>query len=396
MVRRGMKFRNPFKKEKREVSPIALWWKDGDICVPGYTTLDKNPEIMAAVTRIADLIGSITIHLMSNTDRGDVRIVNELSRTIDINPIPTMTRKTWIAGIVKTMLLYGKGNAVVVPHTHQGYIQSLEPIAAERVELLPIKNGYREYRVLIDGIAKNPEKLLHFVHNPNKTYLWKGDGITVTLKDIADTLKQGTQTEKAFLSSDYKPSIIIKVDAQTEEFASPDGRQKLIDDYIKPKYPGQPWMIPAEQFEVTSIKPLSLTDLAIADTMEINKRTIAAVLGVPPFVVGVGDYDKEAWNNFIQNTVKNICIELAQEITRKLIINPGWYVKFNVLSLMDWDLDTIYKVFGGLSDKGIVTGNEVRDRIGMSPLDGLDELRILENFIPNDMIGDQKKLVKEE
>ena len=61
---------------------------------------------------------------------------------------------------------------------------------------------------------------------------------------------------------------------------------------------------------------------------------------------------------------------------------------------MDWDLNTIYQVFGGLSDKGIVTGNEVRDRIGMSPLDGLDELRILENYIPSDMIGNQKKLIQ--
>ena len=31
----------------------------------------------------------------------------------------------------------------------------------------------------------------------------------------------------------------------------------------------------------------------------------------------------------------------------------------------------------------------------MSPRDGLDELRILENYIPYDMSGQQKKLVQE-
>ena len=144
------------------------------------------------------------------------------------------------------------------------------------------------------------------------------------------------------------------------------------------------------------VKPLSLADLAIADTVELDKRTVASILGVPPFLLGVGDYNKDAWNSFINNTVKPLAIGIQQEMTKKLIMSEKMYLKFNVLSLMDWDIDTIYRVFGGLSDKGIVTGNEVRDRLGMSHIDGLDELRILENYIPSDMIGQQKKLVQEE
>lgn len=360
-----------------------------DLCCAGYTSLDKNPEIMTACRKIAELIGSMTIHLMSNTDEGDVRIVNELSRTIDIAPDPHMTRKTWMEAIVMTLLLYGQGNSVVMPHTHNGYLESLEPIAASRVSFLP--DGYRDYRILIDGAAKDPESLMHFTLNPDPVYLWKGRGLAVSLREVADNLKQASATEKGFMASKWKPSVIVKVDALTDEFASPAGRQKLLDSYVKSAEVGEPWLIPADQFQVEQIRPLSLSDLAIKDTVELDKRTVAAVLGVPPFLLGVGEYSQAAWNSFIYNTIRPIVIGLQQEMTRKLILSPKWYIRFNVWSLLDYDLGTISNVLLAGSDRGFVNGDEWRDRMNLAPA-GLTEYRVLENYIPWDMAGAQNKL----
>jgi HK97 family phage portal protein len=196
------------------------------------------------------------------------------------------------------------------------------------------------------------------------------------------------------MESKWKPSVIVKVDALTDEFSGPEGRKKLLDDYINTQDAGSPWLIPADQFAIDQVKPLSLADLAINDTVELDKRTVAAVLGVPPFVLGVGEYNRDAWNNFINNTIRPIAKEIEQELTRKLILSPKWYLKFNIWSLMNWDIQTVSTVYGELRKQGIVTGNEVRDRIGMSPLDGLDELVMLENYLPADRLGDQKKLLQ--
>ena len=381
------------KIQKNNPPQIGVWLSDTEpIICSGYTSLDKNPEIMTACKKIAELIGSLTIHLMANTERGDQRIQNELSRKIDIEPEMHMTRSTWMQAIVMNLLLYGKGNSIVIPHTYGGNIVNLEPISSSRVSFNPI--GYRDYKVLVDGKVHDPENVLHFVFNPDDIYLWKGKGVTVNLRDIAQNLKQATATEKGFMESKWKPSIIVKVDGMIQEFSGPEGRKKLLEDYVESSNVGEPWLIPADQFQVEQVRPLSLADLAIADTVEIDKRTVAAILGVPPFLLGVGEYNMQAWNSFIMNTIKPLAISIQQEMTKKLIISPKMYLRFNVLSLMDWDIETIYKVFGGLSDKGIVTGNEVRDRIGMNWLEGLDELRILENYIPSDMIGAQKKLVQ--
>ena len=385
-----------FRRSNRSTKPaigIVLGSDEESLCVPGYVSLDRNPEVMTAVRRIAELIGSITIHLMDSTDKGDYRIKNELSRMIDITPMPNMTRSIWIQSIVQNMLLHGKGNAIVLPHTRGGYLKKLEPIASSRVSFQPI--GYDDYRVMIDGRTYRPDDVLHFVYNPDQFYLWKGRGVDVSLKDVANNLKQAAATKKGFLESKWKPSVIIKVDAMNQSFSDPELRKKMLDEYIKTDGAGQPWIIPGEQVQVETIKPLTLKDLAISDTVEIDKRTVAAIFGVPAFLLGVGEYNKDAWNAFVQNTVRPIVLSMAQEMTRKLILSPDWYLKFNVLSLMDWDLKMISDVYGALSDRGYVNGNEVRDRIGMSPVDGLDEFRVLENYIPVDMTGLQKKLIQE-
>lgn len=381
------------RTEKEKSSVGYLLSNDFDsLCCTDYVSLDKNPEIMTACKKIAELIGSMTIYLMENTSKGDVRIINELSRKIDIDPIQTMTRSHWMQSIVMNMLLYGEGNSIVVPHTYNGLIQSLEPISPVRVGFAPKGSSYRDYYILIDGVQRKPDDIIHFVYNPDKYYLWKGKGIQFCIKDIAKNLKQATETKNAFMSSKWKPAVIVKVDGLVEEFSTKEGRQKILEDYVRSNNVGEPWLIPAEQFQIEQVKPLSLKDLAIDTSVEFDKRTVAALLGVPPFLLGVGGFNREEWNNFISTTIMTLVKGIEQEMTRKLILNPKWYIKFNVLSLMDYDMATISGVYTAFGDRGWVTGNEARDRIGMSPRDGLDELHILENYIPNDQSGLQKKI----
>ena len=389
------------KKKVKQETPVqkrsvgyVLGTDFDNLCCTEYTSLDRCPEIMTACRVIAELIGSMTIYLMANTANGDIRIKNELSRKIDIDPIDTMVRAEWMDAIIMNLLLYGKGNSIVVPHTWDGLIRSLEPISASRVSFMPVGNSYREYRIMIDGRPHDPANVLHFVLNPDEYYLWKGKGLYITLRDLAKNLKQASETERGFMESKWKPSIIVKVDAMIDEFSTPEGRQKILDDYVKAASVGEPWLIPGEQFQVEQVRPLSLADLAIADTVEMDKRAVAAIIGVPPFMLGVGEYNQKQWNNFIQTKIRPMCMKIAQELTKKLILNEKWYFKFNTLSLMDWDVTSISQVFGVLYDRGIVTGNEVRDRIGIDPKEGLDELHVLENYLPIDRLGDQKKLIQ--
>lgn len=357
----------------------------------GYTSLAHNPEIAAGVDTIARLIGSMTIHLMQNTDGGDVRIRNELSRKIDINPNAYMTREQFLHWIVRTMYLEGNGNAVVWPQTRAGLLRDLQPIPPARTSFIPDGWGYR---VVIDGQEYNPDRVLHFVLNPDSYYPWMGTGYRVSLADVANNLKQAAATQKGFMESKWKPSLIVKVDALTDDFASPEGRKKLLESYAMSGEAGEPWLIPAEQFSVEQVKPLTLSDLALDAMVTLDKRTVAAVLGIPAFVLGVGDFHREQWNNFVNTTIMPLARSIEQEMTKKLLYAPDLFFRFNSWSLYSYSITELVSAGAEMVDRMALRRNEWRGWLNLPPDADMNELLALENYIPADRLGDQGKLIQ--
>ena len=380
----------PGKIQKRSV----VWLTDSPgfetLACKGYTSLAQSPEVSTAVGTIARLIGAMTIHLMQNRENGDVRIRNELSEVVDIEPNRYMTRSNFVQWIVRTMLLDGRGNAIVWPRTENGKLQELIPVPPAFTALVP--DGVFGYKVVISGQEYDPASLLHFAVNPGSYYPWMGTGYTVNLSDVANNLKQAATTEKGFMESKWKPSLIIKVDGMFDELGNPLSRQKLLDDYVATNEAGQPWMIPAEQFQVQEVKPLTLSDLALADFVKLDKQTVATILGVPPFVLGVGEFKRDEWNGFINTTIMPLAQILQQELTRKLLADPDLFFRFNPRSLLNYSVDELVKAGGEMVDRMAMRRNEWRDWMGLEPDPEMDELLALENYIPADRLGDQAKL----
>lgn len=370
-------------------------WLNADVVKRNYIPLVESPEVKAGVEKIAEIVSLMTIHLMENSESGDKRIINELSKKIDIYPNKYVNRQMFISWIVQEMLLYG--NAIVLPKilTRGGktYIDDLIQIPYRKRTINDSEDGYGYY-VDINSNEFDEEEILNFRLNPDMDRPWVGASQEVILRDFIDNLGQANLTTKDFMENKMLPNVIVKVSGLTGDMDNEEGRNEIENRFLSRAKSGQPWIIPSELMQIEQIKPTTLQDIAIDKTIKINKESVASILGIPAFLLGVGTFNKEEYNNFVKTKVSIIAKAIEQELTRKLIIKDDWYFKFNISSLLSYDLIELASIYSDLYTKGLVTGNEVRDKLGISTLDELNELVILENYIPIDKIGDQEKLVE--
>lgn len=369
----------------------------------GYTRLSESPEVVAAVQTIANMVSVMPIHLMENTKNGNRRIENALSKKVDCNPNEYMTRSTLISAIVRTLLLEGDGNAVLYPETKDGRITNLYLLDPSRITF--IEDGFR-YWICYNGKKYDPRELCHIVINPLPDKPWMGSGYKVSLQRIVDGLEAANSTKKAFMESKYAPSLIVTMDGFAEDLiideednesqqraqdAAESAKQKLLRKFVTSEEKGVPWLLP-EGFHIEQIKPLSLNDLALNPSIKLDKTTVANILQVPPFLLGIGNFDQKEWNNFINTRIRFITEAIQQALTKSLLLSDDWFFKFNYRSLYAYDIQTLSTVAKESRAGGIIDGNEARSMLGLSPREGLDELITLENYIPTEKLGDQKKL----
>ena len=339
----------------------------------GYTRLADCPEVQMCVDVYADLISSMTLHL-SRTQSGDVRVKRAVGKVTS-----SRTDTTQILHIISSdTAADGDGN----------HHPRFDPVTARKCE--PPNHPLLFYAGdLPDDVEPSqPDEVLFY--NTDLSALMELD--TAPWKDVVKGLKQAGATKQSILESPA-PSIIVKVDGLTDEFASVEGRKKLSAQYLDSSENGQPWFIPAEAFSVEQVKPLTLNDLAIAKNIELDKRTAAAILRVPAFLVGVGEYKKDEYNAFINHSIMPLAQSIQQELTRKLLYSPDLYWRFNPRSLYAYDISEIVAAGSAMVDRMAMRRNEWRDWLGMGPDDEMDDLLALENYIPAEMLGQQKKLI---
>lgn len=388
----NMGIRDYFKRsaeQQTKSNKVGYFMKNDieNVLVSGYTKLSDSPEVVTAINTIADLVSNMTIQLMKNGDRGDTRVKNEISRLVDISPNAYQTRKSFIFWIVKSMML--NGNAVVMPITRNGEIKELKPLSSNKISFYHDLEDEFDYVIKYKNKDYAPEDLLHFVLNPDENLPFMGTSYKVNLNDVTHNLKQASATKRSFMSSEYMPSLVMMVDSDAD--LDEDEREKFEEKYLKRKDKNKPLLLPDGLVKIETIKPLTLEDLAIHESVKVDKETVASILGIPSFVLGVGAYSKDEWNNFINTKIMSIA-QIIQQTLNKLVVEPNMYFTFNPRSLYNYSLIEQVNAITSLVKVNTLRRNEGRNWLGLAPDEEMDDLIVLENYLLQQDLSKQGKL----
>lgn len=381
------------RKEQKALNDFLSGEGAYDECPPArYRRLSDIPEVHTAVNRIAEAVSNMSIKLRENGDSGDKTIKNELSRLVDISPSPYTTRRSWLYNIVRNLLIEGEGNAYVLPITKKGVLVELKPLEPSYVTVVDM---YGHYGISYKGQYYKYDEIIHFIHNPDPERPYVGRAHHAVLKDVAQNLKASNDVRHKFSTGQYLPPIVVKVDANNVQLSTVEGREKVYNDYIKTKDGSRPWIIPGDMIEVEQIRPMSIKDMAIHENFTLDKKTVASIFGVPAFFLGVGEFSIREYQNFVSTTVQNIAEEIEQKLTQRLIIDPRQHFNFDAKKLMAYNVNEIVSSGTAMISIGAMSINELRKQLSMAPIGGGDEHKVLENYIPIEDSGNQKKLEKD-
>ena len=330
---------------------------------------------------IGETIKSLPCNLYKYDGESKVRQdQNRLQRLVHDAPNDWMTAAEFWEYQVTNMNLNGNSYNVIV-RTSSDKIVSIIPVAYHRVSPR-IQNGRLiQYDINFgDGNTDRfetyaPRDILHF------------RGMTLDgLSGISPIAYNSAMLSQAKDARDYASNVFVN-GATPRGVLSTDGTlsdeaHKNISESWEAAHQGVAnahriaILEGGLKFEKISMSP---DDVQLLETRKLTRSEIAGIFRVPPHMIA--DLDRSTFNNiehqtldFYKGTIAPWLATFEQRLN--LMLAPGdinLRFRFDVRELIRGDLKTEVEAYGQLISLGVLSPNEVRERLDYNPREGGDE-----------------------
>lgn len=372
----------------------------------------KVDTVYACVKILAESVSKLPLKTYQEDENGVQKAArHSLYNMLKLRPNPYMSASDFWK-CIEAQRSFGNAYAYIDFDQKSGRIKGLWPIDAGKVTIWIDDVGMLEsfylgetiddririwYEVDVGGEKRRllPNEVLHFKGSVTL------DGIVgINPIDYLRSTIENAAAASQFINNFYRQGLQVKGIVQyvgdLNEEAKKRFREKFESMSSGLKNSHRIALMPVGyQFVPMS---LSMHDAQFLENTELTIRQIATAFGIK--MHQLNDLSRATHTNieeqqrqFYIDTLMPILTGYEQEMTWKLFLeselDSGYYVKFNVDSILRGDIEKRYKAYKEGIQGGFLMPNEARQKEEMPPVEGGDQLYANGNIIPLSMAGQQ-------
>lgn len=347
-------------------------------------TLQGHEAIYAAVTRIANTVASIPVHVYKGRERQDT---HPLEKLLNLSPNPSMSAYIFKQTMEAFRNTEGMAYALII-RGGLGEITRLDVLDPTRVRPL-IERDSREiwYDITLEG---KTYPIPGYMVLALKHMSANGISGIRPLDVLRGSLDYDAEVKEISLNQldGINHGVMLEVPGQALDETR---KTQIVADFLDAyESSGQRVLVLEGGIKATTFNQ-SPVDAQLMDVERITRNRVATVYNLPPHMLG--DYSDTSFSTaeqqmqeFLQLTIIPIVQQWEDELNRKLLSDAdyksGYRFRFDTDSLIRADMVAMANKYQMAIRGGWMRMNEVREREGLPPDPNGDELMCARDIIP--------------
>ena len=355
--------------------------------------------VWACVALVCENIASLPLNVYKKDPKTGKRVkldpMERVQNVLHSQPNQHQTSmEFWMVMLLNFMF---RGNAFARKYMDdQGDIISLWPLSADQVQVEMLEGGELVYRYHSGAniIEYKEDQIFHLRGMGNGTigmsrldYMRSSVGLSVNAQNRTNRTVSNAGRRPGIL---YTGGHILKPDQRK------DTREKF--NKIVADTENELYLLEGEfKFEPLG---MSTADIQLLETRKFSVQDLARWFGVPSILVNdtqettsLGSSVEQIIELFYKLKLRPLLELMEQAIQRRILTveqqSKGYFVKFNMESLLRSNLKDRMEVYAKGAQNGVYTRNECREWEDLEPIDGAEELTVQSNLLPIKNLGDQ-------
>lgn len=370
-----------FGKKQTEVTRTQLQMLNGYNAQ--FTTLDGNTYDSKVARECIDRIATHCAKLIPKHIKDSIGnpIKGEINFLLQNQPNPIMSKFDFIYKTIS--MLYTDSNAFVyIAKDKEGMITGFYPVLALNYNLLQDEgnNIYLQFKFINGQTYTIPYlELIHLRLFYNKNDIFgTGNKVLRTDMETAHTASEGIKN--AIKTANNLKGILKYTNAMLKDKDIKKNKEDFVTDFLNLENESGIAAIDAKaEFQEVNMKPITLDK----EQLEQVNYNIFDYFGISEKIVR-NNFNAVEWNAFFEGVIEPRAIQMSDAFTNKIFSHKarkdGHKILFTANRLQYASLDSKINLIRVAGSYGLLTKDDGREILDMSPLGGEEGKKILQSL----------------